>query len=557
MACIAVLGVWTQAAAAAEASSPTLGFTANEYFLPDRAFVWLPGHPWHDDGRGTTRTEMYFDKVVVRRTGDGAEDVRFTVEGLPDKGEYQLCHSRRGSDCGDAKIGVREDSGLLFVEVDRAIDFATVRNVNQYSVRQSMYDGRRQRVELAAEETTSALKVYREVVVSPPRGAPDCGDYPDLDEERYACLYTREQLTDTPLPAPSELTEGLPDVVQPAANYRLIFREEFDGVPTQRPAESCLNGMVTLDSDAWNYDGDPCEFVDGNGVPCVNVSGGQFRMGISSTCLSKRDYFLHTGGKFAYRYGYLETKYTVNFDAHRPWHNASFVLGDAKRPFIRLLGRYGMTLDSYEDLLTQIQTEVDIFEYLPPYAADVAHQYLNWSPKVHDQNVEPRRTNKWITYCGFTSRTEGIRVSPSTGCNRGGDEVTVTRGVEWTPEGYRTFIKVDGLHDDLTLYPKDRITMQRLKWHASTGEYQDASGGLTAITYQGAARDQFFGEGEDGTYLEQLGVAHLPMGLWVKFFGSGDLEASRYSSIKTTMRIDYIRVFQPEDRYVDMEPVYQ
>ena len=29
------------------------------------------------------------------------------------------------------------------------------------------------------------------------------------------------------------------------------------------------------------------------------------------------------------------------------------------------------------------------------------------------------------------------------------------------------------------------------------------------------------------------------------------------SSIQVTFKVDYVRVYQPQNRYVDMEPVYQ
>ena len=537
----------------ADSNRPALGFTAPAYFLHDRAFVWVPNHPWHDDGRATTRTEMYFDKVVMEPTGDGSDALKFAVEALPDKAGYELCH-RQDSECWDAEIGVREDSGLLFVRMDREVNFATESNVNRYSIRQSMYDYPRQRMELSTEDTASGLKVYRDVAVNPPAGAPDCRDYPDLDEERYECLYTREQLPANLPPTPAALQDGLPDVVQPAENYKLVFAEEFNGVPTQNPAESCLNGMATLDPALWNYDGNPCDFVDANGVPCVNIEDGHFSMSITSSCNAERNHYLNTAGKFAYKYGYLETKYTVNFDAYRNWHDASLVLGDAKRPFFRLLGRYDITLNSYEDLLTKVQTEVDIFEYLPKAVREMAHQYINWAPAVHNEDVVPRRTSKSTTYCGF-SAAAGFRVSPSTGCDRATDEVTVTRAVEWTPRGYRTFIKVDGVHDELIPYPKEHVEVHHLRWDASSMEFLD--GRENRGTYTGTERDQFFEVGDDGMYLEQVGVAHLPQSPWIKFFGDGAFKEPSNGTIRTKMKIDYIRVFQPEDGYEDMEPLYQ
>ena len=49
---------------------------------------------------------------------------------------------------------------------------------------------------------------------------------------------------------------------------------------------------------------------------------------------------------------------------------------------------------------------------------------------------------------------------PDHGCLLEGGNVTVTRGLEWTPRGYRKFIKVDGVHDDWMMIPKDSIEVE-------------------------------------------------------------------------------------------------
>ncbi len=72
---------------------------------------------------------------------------------------------------------------------------------------------------------------------------------------------------------------------------------------------------------------------------------------------------------------------------------------------------------------------------------------------------------------------------------------------------YLTYVKVDGLHDDLI----------------------------------------------PSVILEQVGIGHVPA--WLRFsslgWGSPDTEPA------TRAHVDYVRVFQPENLYADMEPVYQ
>ena len=54
-----------------------------------------------------------------------------------------------------------------------------------------------------------------------------------------------------------------------------------------------------------------------------------------------------------------------------------------------------------------------------------------------------------------------------------------------------------------------------------------------------------------------------PLGLWLDTWGYEKCDpgefapCDRYPEIKTKMEIDYIRIWQPENRYTDMEPVYR
>ena len=53
-------------------------------------------------------------------------------------------------------------------------------------------------------------------------------------------------------------------------------------------------------------------------------------------------------------------------------------------------------------------------------------------------------------------------------------------------------------------------------------------------------------------YLEALGIGHAPSAVYIGAWGF-----SRAQTNQVEMTIDYIRVFQPRNRYADMEPRYQ
>jgi len=231
-----------------------------------------------------------------------------------------------------------------------------------------------------------------------------------------------------------------------------------------------------------------------------------------------------------------------------------------------------MSLDSYETLLKFVEMEVNILEHIPHFLADIAHQYPNNSPIVIDPNIEPRKTDKTVRYCnhradhGYTYQTDALAVfppacscfdsSPHSACD---GEITVVRGLEWTPRGYRNFLQVHGDDDygELTVYPKAKIDVAYKPVTGSDGEYEVAS---SFSTYDIDDKEGFFElqtEGDADSYLEQVGIVHLPQYFQLRSFGPNTFTTENYNTLKTHFRIDYIRVFRPENGYADMEPVYQ
>ena len=73
--------------------------------------------------------------------------------------------------------------------------------------------------------------------------------------------------------------------------------------------------------------------------------------------------------------------------------------------------------------------------------------------------------------------------------------------------------------------------------------------------FSGSQRGQFFElqtDGDSDSVLVKLGISHIPLEFEALAWGY-----PTSARIQTKLKIDYIRVFQPVDRYADMEPVYQ
>ena len=539
---------WVPAAVAAEADAPALRIADDEYVLGTHAVIYRNDHPPHyNDNRYDTTTwpTRHFAQVeAVGPDGTAPADLTFAVEALPDKAAHSYC--RRGeSTCQDIEIRARADTGLLYVGIDRP--YRGGPDPREHA----MNDYPAQRMEISAEDA-DGLKVYRDVLVKPSAKRPDCTDFGADDADRFGCLFLREDLPQETAATTAALRAALPaELVQPAAEYGLIFAEEFDGNADETHS-GCHDGLRTLDADVWNHDDDPCAEVDSRGVACGNVENGYYYMGLAKGCRAG----INTLGHFAYRYGYLEVKYTVDLSAWSYWyHNTAFVVGSGGSELIHRHDRYGIGVASYGDLLRTVETEVDIFEYVSANRYDIFHQYVNWKPLVVRADMEPRRTIKMYQYCRFDNiKYRGIRFEPSTGCTKQ-DQVTVTKGVEWTPRGYRTFVKVDGVHEDFMVLPKSHIEVEyRAASTSASGEVTIAAESDVS-TYEGTERDRFFeflDSGDPDSVLEQVGVSHMPLHLGMAAWG-----APGNSWIATKMRIQYIRVFQPANLYADMDPVYQ
>ena len=532
--CAAAVAAATMAGSTAGATGapyrPAAGFADTEYSVPHYAHVWsdLAGRKAESSQSGGSTVDYLARVAMVERDGSGL-DLSFAVEGQAGP-SFQTCHPDHG--CTDVMIGVTPE-GLLYLR-DRWLEAGTNR----------AYLGgfERRAVELSAADADSGLKVYREVAVESPPAPGGCTDYADRTPEAFTCLFLRELLPAGQAASVDEaaLRAKLPKLVQDSANYRLVFAEEFNGTPPAADANGCKDGLSTLDADVWNF-GDACDHVDSRGETCGNVANGGFTMGVAGTCPG---FLIHTGGLLHMKYGYVEFRYTFNLDHWQAvYDNFNLILHAGGSRLGGQRERYGIEVNDWEDHLKTTEVEIDIFEHTNGIGS--TGQYANIFKL--DPELTPVSTSAQVHFCRRISAVSPFAVAEGHRFCKDADSFTVTRGFEWTPRGYRTFVKIDGTHNDFVLAPQNKIYVTR--------HYAD---GTIRVRGDFRAADQYFEylvPGDNGSLLQMAGVGHVPLPLNVNVWSF--LEADKHPYIRRRMTFDYVRVWQPENHYADMEPVYQ
>ena len=492
-----------------------------------------PARPGYSAGLVASWEQIFFGELEMEERSGTDLNLAFAVESQPDRSLYPFC--RRGAGCHDLELAVSSSRGLLHL-----------RNPDQARFGGLLWTAAfpQQRLEVSASDARTGMKVYREVLINPPLEEPGCDDYDDFTVDAYVCLFKRQLIPEGATGSASEATlrAGLPGLVQDTSNYNLVFAEEFDGTPPPANAAGCRDGLSTLNGDVWNYV-DTCSYVDSRGNACSNLADGSFYAGSSYKCGTN----MNTIGKLHYQYGYLEFKYTFNLDSWNWGQNYNFVAWAAAYPEQHLWSQYGVTISNWEDFLKYASVELDFLELVPQHRFSSNGIHANWGKGVFS-SLRSHRTGKRIDYCRQTAppnRPEWLFMVNTGTCSSTGTH-TVTMGVEWTPRGYRTYVSWDGIQDDLTVWPANKIEI----WEHSPG------GSERLLT--GAARNRYFeyvDPDDTGTILEQVAVAHSPNPIGIGAFG--DNLPSHFNYLRTRVKFDYIRLWQPEDHYSNMEPVYQ
>ena len=113
--------------AADDTGGPALAFTSREFSFYPTAFLFcdhdfancdpvvntLQGPDWDDHNDDLVLGNRYFGRVSVRARDGDADDVKIAIEHVSGD-TRQLC----GLECHDILLGVREESGLLYLFMD-------------------------------------------------------------------------------------------------------------------------------------------------------------------------------------------------------------------------------------------------------------------------------------------------------------------------------------------------------------------------------------------------------------------------------------------------------
>ena len=523
-----------------QANEPALRFTSStEFQVHPNLRLWPTGHAPGSDREGIKH--VIFARLTAAQAAH--DPLTFTVEGQ--SGEAMVyCHNRQ---CGAVAVGAVAEDGLLYLGV------GFERNRAEVSIRSRFEDFPAQRVEVSVQ--AAGQQVYQEVRVTAPTTAPDCGDYPALSEDRYRCYFTREITPAAFRVANSPLVDALPgQLVQDRGEYALVFAEEFSGsyVPVDPDpdtetdtatyaatyGDTCDRGLVELDATKWSYPKKDCRATP-EGPPCAYLAGGHLHASATNQCSLD----LQTWGSFRPKYGYVEFQFTVHMTApHWYYLNYNMILGDLRRAEWHLLGTHALSLDSLERLLTLVPwTEVDVLEYVPGSRYLTAHQYRNHHRVTNHPDLRPMRTNRNWTYCTGTGYCTGL------------GRLTITYGLEWTPRGYLVLRRVHGHEEVPQIWPRDTIEIQQSADRYYNGEWPNP----TRYLRSAADREPYFVQldpNDRAFSLEAVGISHVPLPISIGTWGSlGSAENRNVSQLT----IDYLRVFQPRNRYADMEPLYQ
>ena len=381
----------------------------------------------------------------------------------------------------------------------------------------------------------------------------------------------------------------LPNLTQDKDNYRLVFAEEFNG-----DGDSDHHG---LDRSKWRLQGwagwenNP----DANRDDCFfQIEGGTLQMSwLYNHCVDKV-VALHTLGILEYKYGYLEIKFKlpVNKADYSYYTNYAGVLWG------RYANKYYHTtpvvaVDSIEKYLKYEVVEWDLYEYVAEAGSDHRRHslfghwyYINAGEysKFHIPTMQLDRTGA-LCYINYTLETETDAkvIAPYAkservfleGCNSDlattkeaaptqDRFITLTRGWEWTPKGYRTFSHYESDNaNDKAKYPdlfSDglKTSSWQMYWFKYT-PYTSKTGftrstTATNIHLSRAAPNLTNRDTED--QLVEIGVMHQPSVLELVVWGRANADPPANTIHPHVFHIDYVRLYKPADNYKDVAPSY-
>ena len=107
-------------------------------------------------------------------------------------------------------------------------------------------------------------------------------------------------------------------------------------------------------------------------------------------------------------------------------------------------------------------------------------------------------------------------------------------------------------HDEgLQIWPRDTIEIEQSADRYYNGEWPPPNRHLRSA----AEREPYFvslDPNDRNFSLEAVGISHVPLAIHIGTWGPKISNANL-----SELTVDYLRVFQPRNRYADMEPLYQ
>ena len=388
----------------------------------------------------------------------------------------------------------------------------------------------------------------------------------------------------------------LPNLTQDKDNYRLVFAEEFNGDGDSNHHNLDRKKWRLNDRHVWDHN--PSAVRN----DCfIQVKDGTLQISLLSNCPPKGAVGLSTVGLFEYRYGYIEIKFKIPINKPHTSPGRGYYTNYAGV----LWGRYGgsfynatpvVTIDSIEKYLKYEFIEWDLYEYVPRDRTIYAHWYY---PRVGRYNkfLIPQTTIDRLAHLCVNNLSTARDPNPMTqarrnqlkkesrkestfleGCNSALPTtvaqapaqdrfVTLTRGWEWTPKGYRNFSHYETDNEnDKTRYPDlfsdspktSHWQMYKIKYRP----YSNTNTFTRATSQKNLRREApYITSRDDNDQLLEIGVSHQPMIFEITTWAQGVWGGFRTPPAGTVnphvFHIDYVRVYKPVDNYKDVEPSYQ
>ena len=169
---------------------------------------------------------------------------------------------------------------------------------------------------------------------------------------------------------------------------------------------------------------------------------------------------IRTAGKFAFKYGWARSegvevkRYEVPAYTFSPTYTNSAIAGNSVLPeMAHNHDRYGsaIVLASFEDKLNYEESEIDLVEYISSayYIQNHrsiprrSHQYYNVQHSGSTA-MTAIRTEKLIYFCNGPEEDHFDPIILQLPVCRSNKTIVVTKGLEWTPQGFVTYYKVEG-----------------------------------------------------------------------------------------------------------------